>query len=175
MKIPILKNKDFLLRPFKKGDEESIVRHINNKEIVYNLLVLPYPYKMKDAREWVDLNLKMLREKNPEKASFAIEIKGKVVGGIALNSLKIGHKSELGYWLGKEYWGRGVITSAIKMVTQYGFQELDLIRIYARVFPWNKGSMRVLEKNNFRLEGVLKKDAKKGNKCIDCHLFSKTR
>lgn len=81
----------------------------------------------------------------------------------------------MGYWLGQKYWGGGIMTDAVKDITSFGFKDLKLRRIYAKVYPFNKGSMRVLEKNGFKLEGIAKKETKKENKFIDAHIFAKVR
>lgn len=164
----------FILRPFKRGDEESLARNINNKKIYHNLLNVPYPYTLKDAKKWIDENLKEAKNKNPEKIRLAIEIAGEIAGGIGLDKIK-GHKAEIGYWLGEKYWGQGIATQAVKLVAKYGFDKLKLKRIYAHVFPWNKASMRVLEKAGFKFEGVLKKNHKKNNRYLDSHLYAKVR
>jgi RimJ/RimL family protein N-acetyltransferase len=75
--------------------------------------------------------------------------------------------------LGRKYWGQGIMTEAVKLVTKYAFEKLGLKRVYANVFWGNKQSARVLEKNGFKLEGRLKKYAKKGNKFLDAILFAK--
>ena len=164
-----------ILRPFKMSDANSVVRHANDKTIYRNLLTLPYPYTLKDARKWLKTVVPQYRRKNPEQIVFAVELKGEVIGSIGLHKIIRGHKAEMGYWLSREYRGRGIMTETIRSVTDYGFKKLGLRRIYASVFLFNKASMRVLEKNGFEFEGVLKKDAKKENYLIDCHLFAKTR
>jgi len=67
------------------------------------------------------------------------------------------------------------MTQAVKLVTKFGFEKLKLRRIYAYIFSFNKASMRVLEKNGYKLEGILKKDTKKDNKFLDCYLFAKVK
>ena len=67
------------------------------------------------------------------------------------------------------------MSKVIKEVVNYGFRELKLKRISAKVFPFNKASMRVLEKNNFKFEGILKKEEKKGDKYIDAHVYAKVK
>jgi len=170
----IIKSKKFILRPFKKGDEASLQKHINNKIIARNTLRIPYPYKLKDARWWINRNLKLDKKKEKREINFAIEIDGDVVGGIGLDKI-YGHCAEIGYWLGEKYWGRGIITEATKLVTKYGFDKLKLRRIYAFAFTWNKASAGVLENNGFKYEGKLRKHIKKGNKFFDDLLFAKVK
>jgi len=115
------------------------------------------------------------RRKKQANIVFGIEIDGGIVGAINMHRIVPGHKAEIGYWIGKEYWGRGLMSKVIKEVVSYGFRELKLKRITAKVFPFNKASMRVLEKNHFKFEGILKKEEKKGNKYLDTHVYAKVR
>jgi [ribosomal protein S5]-alanine N-acetyltransferase len=96
------------------------------------------------------------------------------LGGIDLNNIKE-HKAEIGYWLGKDYWGQGIMTEAVRLITTYGFEKLGLRRIYAHVFVFNKASMTVLKKAGFKYEGKLRKHAKKGDKFLDSFLFAKVK
>ena len=66
--------------------------------------------------------------------------------------------AEIGYYVGEPYWGQGIASEAIGKMVQYGFEVLDIIRIYAGVFEHNKASMRVLEKNGFVFEGISRKE-----------------
>jgi RimJ/RimL family protein N-acetyltransferase len=83
--------------------------------------------------------------------------------------------AEIGYWLGEDYWGRGIVTQAVREVTEYAFSKFDLCRIYAGVFEWNPASMRVLEKCGYRLEARMKKAITKDGKTIDDFIFAITR
>ena len=173
--MPIIKSKKFNLRPFRMSDMESVRKHANDKGVSRNLASLPHPYTKKDAKFWLGKQAKLQRQKNPGEIVFAIEIDGEAVGSIGLHKIVRGHKAELGYWLGKEFWGGGIMTDAVREITNFGYKNLKLRRIYAGVFLFNKGSARVLEKNGFKLEGIAKKEAKKGNKFIDAYIFAKVK
>ncbi|MCX6766423.1 MAG: GNAT family N-acetyltransferase [Candidatus Moranbacteria bacterium] len=173
--IKPIKSKKFTLRPFRISDVGSIRKHANDKTVSRNLSSLPHPYTEKDARFWIGKQIELQRQKNPENIVFAIEIGNQVAGTIGLHKIKCGHKAELGFWLGREFWGGGIMTDAVKDVVNFGFKNLKLRRIYAGVFLSNKGSARVLEKNGFKLEGISKKEVKKDNKFIDAYIFAKVR
>ena len=170
----IIKSKHFILRPFRKGDEKSLIEGINNKKIFRNTLGIPYPYTLKDAKKWIRKNLKEHKKEKPTEMHFVIDINGDVIGGIGFSEIE-SHQAEIGYWLAQKYWGKGIMTLAIKKVTNFGFEKLKLKRIYACVFPFNKASMRVLEKNGYKLEGILRKEIKKGKKLLDDYLFAKVK
>ena len=172
--MPTIRSKQFTLRPFRRGDEESLIKNINNKKVARNTLRIPYPYKKKNARFWISHNLKLQKKKKKTGINFAIDINGKVIGSIGLDKIEV-HKAEMGYWLGEKYWGQGIMTSAVKLVTKYGFTKLGLRRIYADVFPFNKASARILEKAGYKYEGRLRKDVLKDNKPKDHLLFAKVK
>ncbi len=172
--MTIIKSKHFILRPFKKGDEKSLLENINNKKIYRNTLNIPYPYTSKDAKEWIAKNLKEAKKKISTRIKFVIDIGGGVAGSIGLVKTRE-HKAEIGYWLGEKYWNKGIMTEAVKLVTRFGFKKMKLKRIYAYVYPFNKASMRVLEKTNYKFEGILRKDVKKDNKFMDDYLFANVR
>jgi RimJ/RimL family protein N-acetyltransferase len=173
-KPPVIKTRCFTLRPFRNSDAPSIVSHINDRMIARNLLTVPYPYTVKDAHEWLRRVHNAARRKTVTWINFAIVIDGKAVGGIGIFRIS-GHKAEIGYWISRAYWGKGLMTRIIAEMVKFCFRELGLRRIYAFVFTHNKASMRVLEKNGFKLEGKLIKNVRKGDKLLDEYLFAKTR
>ncbi len=172
--MAVIKTGKFVLRPHRKGDEKSLAKNINDKTITRSTLRIPYPYTLKDAEEWIKRNLKEGRKKKPAEINFVVDINGEVAGGIGLSEIK-GHQAEIGFWVARKHRNKGITTLALKKVTKFGFEKIKLKRIYACVFSFNKPSMRVLKKNGYKLEGVLKKEIKKGNKLLDNHLFAKVK
>jgi len=166
--------KDFILRPFKKGDEFSLARNINDIKVIRNTLIPFFPYTLKNAKDWVGKSLKENRKKKPTIINFVIDIKGEVAGSIGFSKIE-GHRAEIGYWLARKYWSKGIMTKAMKLITKFGFEKLKFKRIYGYVFPFNKPSMKVLKKAGYKFEGILKKNTKKGNRFIDDYLFAKIR
>lgn len=163
------------LRSFRYGDEPSLAEQINNEKIYKPTLLIPYPYTLEDAKQWVERNVRLARQESPEELNFAIEVNGKAVGGIGLAHIVPGHKAEIGYWLGEEYWGRGIMTEAVKLLTQYALDELGLVRVYAGVFVWNKASQAVLKKAGFQLEGMHTKGIRKDGEFVDDYTYAKVR
>jgi ribosomal-protein-alanine N-acetyltransferase len=162
-----------ILRPWQTGDEPSLVRHANNKKIWENVRDhFPYPYTITDAERWIYHASTSLKE-----TVFAIVIDGKAVGSIGLvRKDDVYRKSmELGYWLGEEFWGRGIVTEAIGAVTEYAFSTFDIVRIYADVFEWNTVSAHVLEKNGFVFEARLRKAIYKNGRIADLLMYAKIK
>lgn len=170
--MPTIRLGQFTLRPYRKGDEHSLVENINNVKIARATLTIPYPYRMEDALSWLENNLKAGRKRKKTEVILAIDKDGQVIGGIGLEKID-GHQAEIGYWLGEKYWGRGIVTSAVEAVTRHAFTDLRLKRVYACVFPPNKASARVLEKAGYRFEGRLRRHVVKDGRRRDCLLFAK--
>jgi len=80
--------------------------------------------------------------------------------------------AEIGYWIGEPYWGRGYATDAVRQCFKFAFEELNLLRVYANIYEYNIGSMKVLEKVGFEKEAIIKSSVIKEDKIIDEHLYS---
>ena len=161
------------IREYRKGDEPSLVQHANNYKIWRNLRDrFPHPYTMKDAVEWVQQ-----ANASAPVTNFAIEVDGGAVGGIGLLPKEDVYRlsAEIGYWLGEAYWGRGIVSEAVRAITAYGFDNLHLNRIYAEVFAWNPASMRVLEKAGYQVEGRLRKSIVKDGQILDAIIYATVR
>lgn len=162
------------VRSWKWKDRDAIVHHANNRNVWINLRDrFPHPYTLSDARNW----LESVIDRRPE-TNFAIaNVNDEAVGGIGfILQQDVGRRSaEVGYWLGEEYWGRGLATQAVKVITEYAFVHHDICRLYAHVFEWNVASSRVLEKAGYLLEGRLKKSVIKDGKTIDQLMYAITR
>lgn len=163
----------FAIRDWQPGDEPSIVHHANNHKIWINLRdSFPHPYTLHDAQEWI-----RQQERSQPRTHFAIVVNGSATGGIGLRLQEDVYRrsAEIGFWLGEEHWGRGIMTEAVRAVVEYAFKNLDLCRVFAGVFEYNQTSVRVLEKAGFILEARLRKSVTKNGKTIDQLLYATIR
>lgn len=161
------------LREWRRSDEASLVKHANNKNVSRTLSdIFPYPYTLDDARAWLGKH-----EGVEPQRDFAIVIDGEAVGGVGIYLGKdIQRRSaELGYWLGEDYWGRGIVTEAVRAVVRYAFETFDLMHIFAGLFEHNVGSRRVLEKAGFELEGRLRMHVTKDGETMNDLIFGIVR
>ena len=108
---------------------------------------------------------------------FAIEADNAAIGGIGIIPNEDVNKiqAEIGYWIGEEYWGKGIGTAALKTVTEYAFNNFYFTRLYANIFDWNAPSIRILEKAGYEYEGRLKKSVIKDGRIIDQLIYAKLR
>lgn len=161
------------LRPFRAGDEGSLVRSANDGEVARYLRDrFPHPYTADDARSWVAFNEGLLPVSN-----YAIDVGGAVVGGagFVFNDDVYRFSAEVGYWLGRAQWGKGIATSALAALTRIGFERHRMKRLFAGVFEGNPASMRVLEKCGYQHEGVSKEHAFKNGRFVDVHNYAIVR
>lgn len=163
------------IREWNNSDAAALSGFLSNKKILDNLRDgLPFPYTEKDALDYFDY----LRSLEKDDAfAFAVTADETVVGsvGIFRNANIHRRTGELGYYLDENYWGKGIMTEAVKMLCKKVFEETDIIRIYAEPFTFNIGSCRVLEKAGFSKEGIMKKNAFKNNKILDMALYALTK
>ena len=159
------------IRPWKPEDAGALASICNNKNIWLNVRdTFPYPYTVKNAVEWIGFSMNQHPTKN-----MAVVHNGNIAGSIGVMPKEdVYRKSiEIGYFLGEQYWGQGIATTAVGLLLKYIESQFDIIRIYAEVFGHNRASMRVLEKNGFHLEGIREKAVIKNNEILDDYVWVK--
>lgn len=162
-------NEKVLIRQWKKEDAASLTAIANNKNVWLNLRdAFPHPYTLSDAFAWIEHTAQAKPTEN-----FAIEYNGYVAGSIGVVPRADVYRKtiEIGYFLGEKFWGKGIATKAVALMIDYIILHFNVVRIYAEVFEHNKSSMKVLEKNNFHLEGVRKKAVIKNNVIMDDYVW----
>lgn len=160
------------IRKWKLSDAADLASALSNIKIHDNLRDgLPYPYTEQDGADFISA---MLSEDENQTFAFAITVDNKAIGSIGVFRQGNIHKqtAELGYYIAEEYWGKGIMTEAVKQVCEYVFGKSDIIRIYAEPFAYNAASCRVLEKAGFHYEGTLRSNAVKNGNVIDMKMYS---
>lgn len=163
------------IRRWELSDAGELAAALSNKRVQDKLRDgLPYPYTERDARDYIE---SMLAADPNDTFAFAIVAQGHVIGSIGAFRQGNIHRqtAELGYYLAEEYWGRGIMTDAVRQLCRYIFENTDMIRIFAEPFAFNTGSRRVLEKAGFQVEGVLRSNAVKNGEVIDMVMHSLIR
>lgn len=153
------------LRPWHIDDLNDLVSIANNPNIAqYMADVFPYPYTLEKGKVFIEF-----ANTNTTARIFAITINNKPVGsiGLHLQSDILRKNAEIGYWLAEEYWGKGIAADAIQQIVKYGFENLDIVRIFARIYGTNIPSQKVIEKCQFKLEGNFEKTIFKNSKYLD--------
>ena len=164
---------NFKLRPWAETDLDSLVKYANNFSIAKNMAdVFPHPYTPAQGIAFIQMTAKS----NPPNI-LAIEVEGEAAGGIGIHpQADIYRKNaEMGYWLAEPYWGKGIVSEAVKKMVRYGFEHWDINHIYARPFGHNIPSQKVLEKAGFTLEARLEKTFYKNGEYLDELIYAVRR
>lgn len=160
------------LRDYTKADVGRLVELANNENVSRYLIdTVPYPYTRKDAEWWIETGAK-----ENGSVTKVIEYGGEFVGSVGIKPQTgwQSHTAEIGYWIGEEYWGKGIATEALRLMTELAFSELGFKKLFAPVLEPNRASMRVLEKSGYVLEGVLRKEFFKSGHYFDGYCYAST-
>jgi len=152
-------------------DSAVIAKYANNINVWLNVTdSFPFPYFEENAIEFVN----QVNAQKPQQV-FKITKKNNFIGFIAITPKKSIYRktAELGYWIAEPFWGKGFATQAVKLILDYAFKTFpQIIKYYATVYHTNNASMRVLEKNGFIKEAILRKQVVKANEIKDLHYYS---
>jgi RimJ/RimL family protein N-acetyltransferase len=161
------------VRDWRRSDAASLARHADNPKIWRNVRDhFPHPYRLDHAERFIARAL----AQRP-RMQFAIVVDGRAVGGIGLipGTDIYRHTAEIGFWLGEELWGRGIMTEAARALTRFAFRARGLRRIQANVFEWNRRSMRVLRKAGYAREARLRQAVTKEGRTVDDIIYAVVR
>lgn len=168
----VLQGATCAVRRWRARDAASLVRYANNINVARYLRDrFPHPYTAADARAF----LAMATSRDAQGTTFAIDIGGEAVGGVGIlaGSDIERFSAEIGYWLGEPFWGRGVATETVTLVTADAFARLNLLRLFALPAAPNTASARVLEKAGYQREAVLRSAAVKFGQPQDQFLYAR--
>ncbi len=161
------------LRDWSSSYSADFARVANNINIArYQRDMFPHPCSQVSAERYI----RVCRDMDGicSKAIFADDEFVGFVGASAKDDVSC-KSAELGYWLDEKYWGMGIMTGAVKLFTEYYFDNYDVVRLYAITFADNVGSCRVLEKAGYQLEGIMRKSAYKMGEYHDCAMYAVVR
>ena len=163
------------IRKWRAQDARDLAAALNNRHIQDNLRDgLPYPYTEKDAADFIR---DMLRADEDTTYAFAITVEDRAVGSIGVfrqGNIHI-RTAEMGYYVAEPFWGKGIGTEAVRQTAAHIFAHTDILRIFAEPFAHNAASCRILEKNGFVCEGVLRSNAFKNGRVLDMKMYSLIR
>jgi ribosomal-protein-alanine N-acetyltransferase len=169
-------NSDYYLSTPNEGDISAYVKQLNDKDIHDRTLNIPYPYTEADAK-WYLNHCSEITKQFGHVLDFIIRNKnGELIGGAGFHGKNIHpavkHRDEIGYWLGKEYRNKGIMSAALPVLIKYGEEVRGIKRFEAPVFSFNTESEKVLLKCGFKEEGYFKKAYFKNGAFIDGRLFA---
>lgn len=166
-----LETEKLLLRGWRTGDFEAVHAYASNPA---NVIYMGWgPNTEKDTRKFIKLSIKW-NKKNTEEYSYAVILKdsGKLIGGGSISINQSRNEASLGWILHKDYWKQGLGTQMARELIRFGFEELNLRRIYATCDGENYGSYRIMERNGMRKEAHFIKKRKCGESWHDEFLYA---
>lgn len=175
--MSIIINDQIELSDFRASDAAALIEHLNDRDIYDRTLRIPSPYTQASVDEWLALVAKITAEQGRPVQWAIRDADQSLIGGCGFDGFQVGksHRAEIGYWLARPFWNKGIMTAVVARLCRHAFDELGLVKITAHVFSHNPASARVLEKCGFQEEGFLRKHVQKDGKYIDVRLFGLVR
>ena len=158
---PELHTSQLSLREFTAEDALDVQRLVGEWEVARTLAVVPHPYPDGMAEEWIATHRPAFEAGEIIDWALVLRGEGELMGDIRLRPNARDDNAELGYWIGKPYWGHGYATEAAKEVVRYAFEDLGLHRMHAEHLGSNPASGRVMQKIGMTREGVMREHYKK--------------
>ncbi|WP_284646315.1 GNAT family N-acetyltransferase [Paenibacillus silviterrae] len=168
---PSFETERLLLRLFELSDAKFVQVLAGDQDVASTTLSIPHPYPDGAAEGWIE-RTRQAAEKG-DIFSFALLSKedGKLIGCISLRLAKQFNHAELAYWVGKTFWGQGFATEAARRIIQFGFEDLELNRIYAAAMTRNPASYKIMSKIGMKHEGTFPQHIIKAGKYEDLIYF----
>jgi ribosomal-protein-alanine N-acetyltransferase len=159
--LPTRETPRLVLRPFSLDDAKVLQQLVGDREIADTTLNIPHPYEDGMAEAWIGTHQSAFD--SHETVTLAIEERAStgLVGAIGMHIKLVNESAEIGYWIGREWWGRGYCTEAARAMLDYAFRDLGLNRVHASHLSRNPASGRVMQKLGMSHEGRLRQHVKK--------------
>lgn len=141
-----------MLRPFALADAADVQRLAGDAQVSGTTLNIPHPYPDGLAEEWIAGHAPAWAARTT--VTFAVTQLGELRGAIGLVLREKHQRAEVGYWIGRPWWGQGLATEALKALLAFAFERLQLNRVQATHLIRNPASGRVMQKAGMVLEGV---------------------
>ena len=154
--FPLIDTERLHLRPFNQADASTVQALVSDREIAKTTARIPHPYPPDGATKWIESHSELQAQGRELILAIVFKDTHQVIGTVGLANVELPHLAEVGYWIGLPFWGKGFATESVKGLCEFGFDELGLHRIYAKVMTRNPASRKVLEKCGFRHEGLLR-------------------
>lgn len=164
----LIETERLILRLLTEVDIPELVPLIGDRRVAATTLRIPHPFHEQDARDFLDSPAK----DNELRLGIRLRGNGVLIGGMGLHPYPEHKRAELGYWIGVPYWGNGYATEAARAVLKYGFETIQLNRIFAGHFQHNPASGTVLRKIGMKHEGCLRQNVLKGAEFVDIELYA---
>jgi [ribosomal protein S5]-alanine N-acetyltransferase len=174
--LPTLVGTRCTLRPLRADDAASLQRHADDPAVAYNLFDgFPQPYTLETAQAWC--THEHLEPRFAHVLGVVVE-RDEVAGCISVTPQQglFGCSAVVGYWLGQAYWGRGVTSEALALMSAWAWEALPgVTRLWMPIYARNAGSQGVARRAGYRIEGRMALAILKGGRAIDAVQYGLTR
>jgi len=158
----MLKTERLRLRPFTLDDEAAVFALVSDPEIA-RFVRFEAHRSSDETRAFLELVQQYYERGNPFAWAIVLRENGRLIGSCGFVSQAPERRSaEIGYWLGKPYWGQGYAVEAARALVRFGFEQIGLDRVEAKCFLENRAGQRVIEKLGMRFEGMDRSEMIKG-------------
>lgn len=170
--FPILETKRLVLRKITKEDANSILRYLADEEVMKYYGLEPFK-SIEDALDEISWYETIQNNKRGIRWGITLKGQGTVIGSCGFHNHAAQHfRSEIGFELSKEQWGKGIAAEAVGAIIHYGYEQMNFQRIEALIEPPNHASQKLVEKLGFIREGLLRSYEFTNNKFDDLYMYS---
>ncbi|WP_251032390.1 GNAT family N-acetyltransferase [Mesobacillus foraminis] len=170
--FPRLETKRLVLREVTTEDSNSLLKYLSDEEVMKYYGLDPFQ-SINDALDEISWYQSIQKNKTGIRWGITLKDQGAVIGSCGFhNSVSQHFRTEIGFELSKEHWGKGIAFEAVQAIISYGFEQLDLQRIEALIEPPNSSSQRLVEKLGFIREGLLRNYEFTCGKFDDLYMYS---
>lgn len=171
--MSLLQTERLILRPLTLADAPAIQTLVSDREIAATTLNIPYPYPEGGAEQWIAHAQESMEKRTVFNFGIIRKEDDQLVGCIAVEGVKEPHrKVEMGYWIGRPYWGKGYATEAGHALLAFAFNELGANKVWAQFFSNNPASGKVMQKLGMTYEGTHRQDVCKWGEFLDVSTHS---
>lgn len=172
VEFPVLETDRLILRQVAPEDASSLLKYLSSKDVTKHMGLEPFK-TIDDALDEISWYQSILEKKTGIRWGITLKDQGEVIGSCGfLNMVSKHHRAEIGFELSKDYWGQGIAGEALKAVSEYGFEHMDLQRIEALIEPPNIPSQKLTERHGFVREGLLRSYEFTCGKFDDLYMYS---
>ncbi|MFZ0370009.1 MAG: GNAT family N-acetyltransferase, partial [Halobacillus sp.] len=161
------------LQPYEISQAERVTELAGDKAVAATTFV-PHPYTLEDAQNWIRTHEEWIKEGKAYPMAMVLKSTNELVGTMTLRVDHKHKKGELAYWVGKPYWGKGYASEAAARMVEYGFETLQLNRVWSAAISENPASTRVMQKVGLSYEGKLKGDIYHWGEYKDIEVYGMT-
>lgn len=170
--FPILETKRLVLRKVTKEDANSILSYLSDTEVMKYYGLEPFK-SINDALDEISWYQSIHSNKTGIRWGITLKEQGMVIGSCGfLNMVSQHFRTEIGFELSKEHWGKGIAGEAVEAIISYGFEHMNFQRIEALIEPANLSSQKLVEKMGFIREGLLRNYEFTGGKFDNLFMYS---